>query len=123
MRGVDAELVAEPGDVSDPHPPAIVEVDDFRGLSEAQHVGRQHSIPVGERGYRLLPADFGADTEFAAVQQDHRVAVAGLQVAGDQAVDDEIFALNLHGILTRRPGRVRIARTSTTATPTDPVDW
>ena len=49
----------------------------------------------GKCRYRSLPADFGADTELAAVQQDYRVAVAGLQVAGDQPVDDELFALNL----------------------------
>ena len=97
MRGVDAEFVAESGDVADPHAAPVVEIDDLGRLSEAQHVRRQHSIPRSERGYGVLPADFGADTELPTVQQDHRVAGAGFKVAGDQPVDHDSFASKLHG--------------------------
>ena len=80
--------------MADPHAAPVVEIDDFGRLPEAQHVGRQHSIPLSKCGYRSLPADFGADAELATVQQDHRVAVAGFQVTGDQPVDHELFALH-----------------------------
>src|ERR1700751_3042253 len=80
-----------------PHPAAIVEVDDFGRLPEAQHVWRQHSIPVSKCGYRSLPANFGADPELDTMQQDHGLAVDGFPVASDQPVDHDSFAAKLHG--------------------------
>jgi hypothetical protein len=100
MRGVDPELVAELRDVSYPHTAPVVEVDDFGRLAEAQHVGRQHSIPLDECRYRSLPADLGADAELATVQQNHRFAVPRLQVASDQPVDHDRSASNVHETLT-----------------------
>ena len=60
---------SHPGNVPDPHAAAVVEVDDFRRSSESQHVRRQHAITRCQRGYRFLPADFGAYSELPAVQQ------------------------------------------------------
>ena len=65
-----------------PHPAAVDEVDDLRRLAESEHVGSQHSVPRGQRGDVAFPAEFGAGTELAAVQQHHRIALAGLQIAG-----------------------------------------
>jgi hypothetical protein len=83
MRRVDAHVGAQPSHMADAHAAPVVEIDDFGRVSEAQHVRCQHSMMLGERGYVVFPADFGADPEFATVQQDHRVAVSGLQIAGE----------------------------------------
>ena len=77
-----------------PHPAAVDEVDDLRRLPVPQLVWRQHSVVRGERGDVAFPAEFGAGAELAAVQQHHRIAFAGLQVAGGQAVDQHGLALN-----------------------------
>ena len=87
VRRVDAERLAEARHMPNPHPAAVDEVDDLRRLPEAQLVRRQHSILRGKRGDVAFPAKFGAAAELAAVQQHHRIAFAGFQVAGGQAVD------------------------------------
>ncbi len=81
------------------HPTAIDEIDDLRRLAESQHVRRQHPVMRGQRSDVALPAQFGAGTELAAVQQHHRVTLAGLEIAGDKAVDHGGSVMNLH----RRP--------------------
>ncbi len=48
--------LAEPRDVADPHTAAVIEVDDLRGLAEAQHVRSEHAVAVGERRDVVLPA-------------------------------------------------------------------
>ena len=82
-----------------PHPTAIDEVDYLRRLPEPQHVRRQHSIARGEGGNVTLPTEFGAGTELATVQQHHRVAIAGLQIARGQAVDQRGLAPKIHHLI------------------------
>ena len=79
MRRLDAEHLTEPRHMPDPHRPAVDEVDDLRRLSEAELIRRQHSVPRGEGGDVALPAEFGAGTELATVQQHHRITLAGLE--------------------------------------------
>src|SRR5581483_5871026 len=95
MRRGDAEQLAEPGDMPNPHSTSVDEVDDLRGLSEPQLVWCQHPIVPSECGDITLPAEFGTRTELAAVQQHHRVTVTGLQIAGDQPVDQDGSAMCL----------------------------
>ena len=99
MRRPYAERLAEARHMPNPHPAAIDEVDHLRRLPEPQHVRGQHSIPRGERGDVALPSKFGAGTEFAAVQQDHRITLAGLQIAGGQTVDHHGLALKVHHLI------------------------
>ena len=75
MRRLDTEGLAEPRDVADPHTAAVIEVDDLRRAAEAQHVRGEHAVVGGERRNRVLPAEFRADAELAAVQQDHRITL------------------------------------------------
>ena len=76
MRRLDAQHLTEPRDVPDPHATAVVEVDDFRGSAEPQHVGGQHTVVRCQRRDVALPPEFRAQTELAAVQAarpDHLV--------------------------------------------------
>src|ERR1700761_3310281 len=82
-----------------PHSAAVDEVDDLGRLSEPQLVGRQHSVMLGKCGDIAFPAEFGAGAEFAAVQQHHRVAVAGLQIAGAQPAAQHGLAPDLHRLI------------------------
>ena len=82
-----------------PHPAAVDEIDDLRRLAESQLVGRQHAVALGQCGDVAFPAEFGTGTEFAAVQQHHRVALAGLQVAGGQTVDEHGLAFEVHHLI------------------------
>ncbi len=93
MRGLDADDLAEPRDVPDPHAAAVVEVDDLRRTAEAQHVRREHAVVRRQRGDVVLPADFRADAELTAVQQNDRITLSRLQITGDQAVDQDGLAL------------------------------
>ena len=63
----------------------------------AQHVWSEYPIPTGERTDGALPTEFGAGPEFAAMQQDHGITVAGFQISGDEPVHDDGLPLELHG--------------------------
>lgn len=93
---VDAQQRAEPGDVPDSHAATVGEVDDFRRVTEAQHVGGQHAVVLRERRDQPLPADFSARPEFATVQEHDGIALPRLEEVRPQAVDDDGPVLMAH---------------------------
>ena len=95
----DAECLAEARNMPNPHPAAVDEVDHLRRLPEPQHVGSQHSIPRSEGGDVAFPAEFCAATELAAMQQYHRIALAGLQVVGGQTVHQHGLARKVRHLI------------------------
>jgi hypothetical protein len=79
--------------VPNSHATTVVEVDDLGRLPEAEHVEREHTVVLGQRGDGAFPADVGADAEFAAVQQDDRITLSRFQITGGQAVDENRLPL------------------------------
>ncbi len=52
----------------------------------------------GERVDVAFPPEFRAGAELAAVQQNDRITVAGLEIPGDEPVDDDRGSLHLIAI-------------------------
>src|SRR5690606_38008584 len=96
VRGFDSEQRAEPGDVPDPHPASVDEVDDLGRMAEAEHVRCDHPVVPGERVDVALPAQFRAGAELAAVQQHQGITTARFQVAGGEPVHDDGSAVECH---------------------------
>ena len=80
----------------DPHAPAVVEVDHFRGLTEPQHVRGQHAMMRGEGRDVAFPTQFGSGTVLAAMKQDDGIASPGFEIARGQTGHVDGFALELH---------------------------
>ncbi len=99
MCGIDAQHGTKPRHMPDPHRPAVDEVDDLRRFAEAELIGCQHPVAPSEGGDVALPAEFGAGTELAAVQQHQRVAVTGLEKARDETVDNNGAAMDLNHLI------------------------
>ena len=95
MRRFDADGVAEPRNMSDPHAAAVVEIDDLRGVAEAKHVRREHTMMRRQCGDIALPPDLGADAELTAVQQDDRITLSRFEIAGHHAIDQDGLARDL----------------------------
>src|SRR4051794_3998869 len=99
MRRLDTEHLTEPRHVPNPHRTAVDEVDDLRRLTEAKLVRCEHSVLRRERIDVAFPAQLRTGAELAAVQQHHRIAVAGLQIAGRQTVDLDGAAAHSHYLI------------------------
>src|SRR6185312_12560274 len=99
VRRPDAEQFAKPCDMPDPHAAAVDEVDHLRRTSVPQHVRGQHAIACGECGNIAFPTKFGTGPELTAVQQHHRIALAGFQVAGGKTVHQHRFTLKVHHLI------------------------
>src|ERR1700747_3041373 len=80
----------------DPHASAVVKVDHFRGVSEAQHVGGQHAMTRGEGDDVALPPKFGGGTVLPAMKQDDRIALPRFEIAGRKTINLNGLALDLH---------------------------